>query len=366
MKLRILLTLFFPVLGVPAGAWGETFDDLAARAAAARDANDLPRAIEIYQQALRLNAQWREGWWFLGALLYDADRYALARDALARCVDLQPDMAPAWGLLGLSEFKTQDYDHALEHIQRSLADTHMEPQMVRVLRYHEAVLLAHSGQFDKAIAKYAWFAGDATPAASLLAAIGIAALREPLLPDDIPADRRDLFEAAGRAFWSVMGHDEAQAANALQQLLNRFPASPGVHSLIGSYLLVAPPGEAVAEFRRELDSEPGNPAAATMLACTLLNHADAAAALPYAAKAAQEAPRLSMAQYAFGLSLVETGGVATGTEHLEQAVQLDPDNIDGHIALATAYSKAGRTVDARAERSRTVELSRGVASHAPR
>jgi tetratricopeptide (TPR) repeat protein len=364
MKLGVLPTLFFPILLVPAQIRGQTFDDYAARAASARDANDLPRAIDMYQQALRLNAQWSEGWWFLGTLLYDADRYAPARDALARCVDLQPKMAPAWGLLGLSEFQTREYDHALQHIQRSLADTRMEPQMVRVLRYHEAVLLAHAGEFDKALGKYAWFAGDDAPPASLLAAIGIAALREPLLPDDIPADRRELFEAAGQTLWRAMAHDDAQTANAFAQLLRRFPASAGVHALVGSYLQFAPPGKAAAWFRHELETEPGNFADATMLACLLLNQGDAAAALEWATRAAQEAPRLSMAQYALGRALAETGDVAKSTEHLELAVQLDPENIDNHIALASAYSRAGRTVDARAERSRTMELSGGAASHA--
>jgi len=362
--LGILLVLIFPIFLISAEAQGQAFDDLAARAAQARDANDLSRAIELYQQALQLNEHWTEGWWYLGSLAYDADRYDIARDALAHCVEQKPDMSPALGLLGLTEFQAKEYDRALRHIQQSLADTRLEPQMVRVLRYHEAVLLAHSGDYDQAIQKYAWFASDTEPPASMLQGIGIAALREPLLPSDIPAERRDLFESAGRTLWTAMSQDEAHAANAFEQLLNRFPASPGVHALVGVYLQAAPAGKAAAEFRRELDAEPTNPAAAAMLACLLLNHGDPAAALPFAQKAAEEAPRLSVAQYAFGRALAETGDVSNGAKHLETAVQLDPANLDDHIALASAYSKAGRTMDARAERSRTMALSRGTAIHA--
>lgn len=364
MKLRILPTLLFSSFCVLAEAQGPAFDDLATRAAAARDANDLAGAMDLYRQALQLNARWGEGWWFLGSLAYDADRYDLARDALTHCVELQPEMAPAWGLLGLSEFQTHDYDGALKHIQQGLLDPHLDEQMARVLRYHEAVLLAHAGDYDQAIEKYAWFAGGGDPPASLLWAIGIAALHERLLPDSIPTERRDLFESAGRTVWSAMTQDAAGAASAFQQLLKRFPAERGVHVLIGQYLQVAPPGKVGAELRHELDAEPGNPAAASMLACLLLNHGDATGALPYATKAAQEAPQLSVAQYAFGLALVETGDVTGGTSHLELAVHLDPDNLENHIALATAYSKAGRTADARAERSRTVEMSRGTVTHA--
>ncbi len=360
----ILLTVLSSIAFLPAETQGQNFDELAKRAAAARDADALPQAIDLYQQALQLNPKWGEGWWYLGSLAYDADRYPLARDALSHCVELQPEMAPAVGLLGLSEFQTGEYDQALKHVEQSLLDSHLDEQMVRVLRFHEAVLLAHAGEFDEAIAKYEWFAGNGGPSALLLPAIGIAALREPLLPDGIPAERRNLFEAAGQTVWSAMTQDEAGAANAFQQLLKRFPAEPGVHALIDVYLQVAPPGKVGAELRYELEGDPGNPAAATMLACLLLNHRDAAAALPYATKAVQEAPQLSMAQYALGRSLVDTGEVAAGTTHLEAAVHLDPRDIENHIALAGAYSKAGRTVEARAERSRTVDMSRGTVMHA--
>ena len=58
-----------------------SFSDVVAKAAAARDANDLPGAIELYQQALKLNSQWPDGWWFLGSLQYRAGDYAAAGDA---------------------------------------------------------------------------------------------------------------------------------------------------------------------------------------------------------------------------------------------------------------------------------------------
>jgi len=364
LKLRILPFLLFPALFAPAEIQGQSFDDLARRAAAARDANDLAQAIELFQQALQINAQWSEGWWFLGTTAYDADRYDVARAALARCVELKPDVSPAWGLLGLSEFQLGDYGGALRHIQRSLADTRLEPQMVRVLRFHEGMLLARFGEFDRAMERYALYAHDDHPPAGLLPALGITALRERLLPDQIPAERRELFEAAGETVWAAMSQDEARSAHAFAQLLNRFPASSDVHVLIDGYLAVAPLRAAGDEYRRELQADPANPAAATMLACLLLNHDDAAGALPWAAKAIQLSPKLSLAQYALGRALTVAGNVAEGVQHLELAVQLDPANLENGIALASAYSKAGRTGEARAERARTMDLARRTAPHA--
>src|SRR5581483_10137894 len=87
-----------------AGPTASSFEDLAARATAAREANDVPHAVELYREALARNPKWEEGWWFLGSLLYDSDRYAEARDALTHVVEADEKAAPAWGLLGLSEF----------------------------------------------------------------------------------------------------------------------------------------------------------------------------------------------------------------------------------------------------------------------
>ena len=363
VKLRFLPFLLFPVLFAAAEIHGQTFDDLAHRAGAARDANDLPQAIDLFQQALRANPKWSEGWWFLGTAAYDADKYDVARDALARCVALKPDVAPAWGLLGLSEFQLGDYRHALGHIQQSLLDTRLDAQMARVLRFHEGMLLAHAGDFDRAMTSYALFAHDDHPPAALLAAIGIAALREPLLPGQVPPDRRELFHAAGETVWTAMSQDEAHGAAAFERLLNRFPASPEVHVLVDGYLLVAPLHAAGDEFRNELQADPANAAAAAMLACLLLNHDDTARALPWATKAVHLTPKLSVAQYALGRALSVAGNLSEAIRHLELAMQLDPTNIENGIALASAYSKAGRTAEAQAERKRTMELARGTATH---
>ena len=61
-----------------------SFSDLASKAAAARDANDAPGAIELYRQALKLNSKWSDGWWFLGSLQYTQPAITrAARDALS-------------------------------------------------------------------------------------------------------------------------------------------------------------------------------------------------------------------------------------------------------------------------------------------
>src|SRR5579875_2070434 len=96
-----------------AGLSAQTFQDVAAQAAAARDANNIPQAIDLYRSAVKLNAQWEEGWWFLGTLLYDTDQFATARDSFEHFLALNPKAAPGWAFLGLCEFETKDYPKAL-------------------------------------------------------------------------------------------------------------------------------------------------------------------------------------------------------------------------------------------------------------
>jgi Flp pilus assembly protein TadD len=94
-----------------------------------------------------------------------------------------------------------------------------------------------------------------------------------------------------------------------------------------------------------------------MLAWTFLMQNNASGALPYARKAAAEEPSRASTQLVLGRSLSETGELKTGIEHLEKALQLEPGNLEIHLALARAYSAAGRKDDARRERLQCLQMS---------
>lgn len=359
--LRFRLLSF--LLGLLAGSsTAATFDELSARANAAREANNLPEAVRLYRAALAENPKWTPGWWFLGTILYDSNEYAGCREALSHFVELKTDAAPAWGILGLCEYETGEYAPSLAHVSRSLSlGISEQPDMEKVLRYHEAILLTHASQFDLAIQKYVWFVrGAATPPPALLNALGLAALRTPLLPKDIPPDQQEMFASAGiAAFYQMSGNGPA-AQQAFAALLQRYPTAHHVHYLYGCSLLAVNPEEAVAEFKRELQNTPASGGTLTMLSWALLNRGDVAAALPYAQKAAAAEPANPMAEYVFGRSLVETGDVEHGIKRLETAEKQDPGNLEFHLALASAYPKARRYEDARRERKRSLELAREV------
>ncbi len=343
-------------------AYADNFDDVAAQATAARTANQVSRAIELYRQAVELRANWDEGWWFLGSLLYDSDQYAAARDALARFVQLDPKAAPGFALLGLSEFELRDYGPALSDIQSALAAPDGDnPSIEPVLRFHEAMLLARRGDFEAAMNRYAAFTEASQPHdPALLEAIGLAALRVRLTPAEIPPEDKELYRTAGNAaYLSMAGHPD-DAEKALDDLVARYPNAYGVHYLNGCSMLGARPEHAAAELHRELQIDGVNAAAATMLAWLLLKQRDSIAALPLAQQAVREEPGNARAQYVLGRALAETGDVAAGIEHLDAAMKLDPADLEIHLALASAYAESGRNSQAREERLRCVQLARGT------
>jgi tetratricopeptide (TPR) repeat protein len=335
-----------------------TFEKLAEEAAAARDANNVPEAIELYSEALQQKAAWSEGWWFLGTLLYDSDQYRRGEDAFAHFVKLDESAAPGWSFLGLCEFETGDYAQALNHIERGLGlGTGLPPATVEVLRFHKALLLTKTGLFDQALPQFIPFARKGSRDPSLIAGIGLAALRQAALPKEIPAAQQDLVAKAGIAAYFWMADEAGQADSAFAALLTSYPAGANVHYLYGTYLLASRPRDALAEFERELELNPHSADARAMTALLHIRAGDSSAALPYARKAAEDGPTTPMAQFVFGLLLSEAGDVS-GIEHLEAAERLDPPNLEYHIALAGAYSKFGRHEDARRERAASIAMAK--------
>jgi tetratricopeptide (TPR) repeat protein len=137
------------------------FDDVAAQATAAREVKDVPRAIELYTQAVQINPKWLDGWWFLGSLEYGAGQYAPAIETLSQFLDLKPNAAPALALRGLCEFETGSYKESLSDIQQGLFfGAANDARNEQILRYHEAILLTLLARFQDALKSYFFFCGE--------------------------------------------------------------------------------------------------------------------------------------------------------------------------------------------------------------
>jgi tetratricopeptide (TPR) repeat protein len=335
----------------------EGFPVLAERAARAREEGRLEEAVAAYRQALRQRPSWTEGLWYLGATLYELDRYAEAREPFRRLLALEPKAGPAHALLGLCLYQTGDYELALAHLRQARAlGFAANPQLERVALYHLALLLNKYEHFEESLFVLAGLAQQGLDSAALAEAAGIAALRRPLLPPEVPAADRELVRLAGRAAYAAGARRPHEAEQAFRELLARYPNAANVHYLYGSFLLGSRPEEAVKELLRELDISPNHLPALVALALELQKQGRPEEGLPYARQAAAAYPRSFAAQNALGRLLVETGALEEGIAALERARELAPDSVQTRFALSSAYAKAGRKQDAERERREFLRL----------
>ena len=336
-----------------------SFADVSRRADRARQGNHLEEAIRLYRRGVKLRPRWDEGWWYLATLLYETDRYPDARAAFRRFLALKPEAGPGWALRGLCDFRVADYQGALEHLDKGLAlGVGGQPEILRVARYHQALLLVRAGQFELAIEPLTVLARGEAESEGLVDAVGLMMLRMPLFPADIPEAKRDLVRQAGRAGYLHLARKGEEAAQAFADLVAAFPKEPWVHYAYGVSRLTSDPEQGLAELRREAELQPDAVYPHLDIAFELLRKGDNAGAETEGERAVALAPGLFAAHNALGRALVERGEIERGTSELETAARLAPDSPEMHFSLARAYAKAGRKEDAEKERATFAELER--------
>jgi tetratricopeptide (TPR) repeat protein len=362
VKITILLALL--ATSITAQPHPGSFDALAAQAEAARQANQTDQAIRLYRMALELNPAWQQGWWSSGNLLYSTHQFAAARDAFNRLIQLNPQAAPAIAMRGLCEFETGDDARALADIDSGLRSTSIQnqPQIEQILRFHRALLLTRAAKFDQALAEFGWFAARGIKGDPLFAGIGLAALRAPWLPNQIPAQDVALYMTTGKVGYAMLAGDAPDADEGMRWLVQKFPKTRNLHYFYGSFLMSTNPEGAIDQFRQELELDPHNAAANAMLAWTLLNWGESRQALPYAQRAVQLEADSEIAQYTLGQALVAESRLESGIEHLQSAAKSAPTDPKPHIALAAAFWRSGKPLEARRQRELAVRLSKQAAA----
>ncbi len=342
-----------------AGAAAAEFERLAKQAAAASQANRVPEAIELYQKALKFKPRWQEGWWSLGTLYYDSDRYAEAVPAFRNLVQLNPKMGPAWALLGLCEFETGDRKNALIHLQRGrVLGLGGNQELSNVTLYHQTLLLNLSGEFEAATELLSALVARGVLSEDVKVAFGLAELRVPLLPNQLDPSKDALVHAAGEAAILVAQSNFDQADLAFQQLLKDFPSTPFLHYAYGSALVMLSRYEdAEKEFREEMKITPESAFPFMQLAFLKLRTKRYDEALPVANAAVRLAPNAFLGHYLLGRTLVELGDVLGAIKELETARRLGPYSPEVRYNLARAYARADRKDEAARERKEFARLS---------
>ena len=336
-----------------------TFDRLVKEATEARQAERWEDAVQLYAQTVKIRPSYVEGWWYQGTSLYALDRYTECRDMFRRVTRLAPKNGAAYAFLGLCEFGAKDYDRSLEHLllSRELGVGDV-PELGSTARYHAALLMTRSEEFEQALETLGEFAAEGNDSPRVIEAMGLATLRMPLLPNEAPPARREMILMAGRGSYMMATRNTAAADSAFKALVARYPETPNVHYAYGVYLLQEQADRALEEFKRELELQPGHASSLMQLAFEYLKRGDGASALPWAEQAVKAAPRNFAARKALGQALLETGDVEGAVRELESGVKLAPDSPSLHFTLARAYQRAGRLEDAARARQEFTRLDR--------
>jgi tetratricopeptide (TPR) repeat protein len=367
--LAIILTVIATICAAQVPPAASPIARIEKQAETARQENRVDDAIALYKKGVALKPSWDEGWWSLGTLNYSLDHFAEARDAFRHLTAIKPDVGLPWGMLGLSEFETKQYDQSLTHLRHGLGLGMGQEQGIQdSANYHLVLLLTRSQEYEEAMKILAQFAQRNLNDAIYIEAMGIAALRKPLLPVELPPTDRQLVMDVGRVMYDATALRTTEAAAEFKILVDKYPDTPNIHYLYGSFLLFSDANGGLAEMKKELEVSPAHVPALVTIASEYIQRKEYKNGLPYAEKAVELEPQSFPAHAVLGRIFAEGDiDAERGVKELEEAQKLAPTSPQVRIALATAYGKVGRKEDAARERQEFLKLRQEVdAASAPK
>jgi len=332
----------------------QTFEELSARAQQAYEANHPEEAAELYARSVKLRPDWAQGWWGLGMIEYERDRYSECRDALTRMVALDASAAPGWALLGLCEFRTKQYDASFQHLKKAhmlVPVTQPGGPLLDMADYHLALLLTQQGAFEVAQELLMRVARKVHSNPEMMFAAGLPALRMPILPSEVPENRRDVVTLAGKAFWDLATETPEEAEADFTALVSQYPKFPNVHYFYGTYLAARHPEQCASEFVQELSITPDSVPARVQLVLQYILDSKLDEALKLAREAVALSPDSVGAQLALAKTLRTQGDDHSALAAYLAAERLDPVSPAIRLYLVNAYRALGRLEDMRREKA---------------
>ncbi len=334
-----------------------SLEQLAEAARKAQQDGLFPEAEKLYREGVALKSDWIEGWGNLGIILFDSDRPAEAAEAFRHLTRLQSENPDGWALLGLSDYQARQYDEALSCLARALSiGMPSSSKLAGLARIHAAYLLSREGRFDAALLTISGQVRIDAFNRRLEQAFGIAVLRLPYLPEEVPEQYRQTVAIAGKAAALASAEKLDEALPVFEELVREFPSVPQVHYAFGTFLIKVDPKAAIEQFRQELVVTPSHLGAHLRLAMTLWTEDQPEEALTYAQRAVELEPRSPAALTLLGRILLSEGQTEASIEKLEAAYALEPSSSEVLLALQRAYSRAGRQEDAARIREAFLQL----------
>jgi tetratricopeptide (TPR) repeat protein len=339
-------------------AWQDRFEDVARRAEAVID-SDPAQAVDLFKQALALKAGWAEGWLYLGASLYQLDRFAEASDAFRKGIALAPSQGSGWAFLGLCEAELDNSDQAIADIRKGeqlgLGDNWQFEVAVRV---KAAQTLIKDSGFDEALAQLVPLSAHKENSAAVRETMGLCAMGIAKSAAELSPERRAVVDLVGKAAWESASQRPAEAVAAYREVLERYPKEPGVHYAYGLYLMETDLARALAEFQKEVQADPQHWPALIEVGSLLVKQGSPEEGL----QSLRQAMKIVPARHRW-LCHAELGRADMAAGHLEAAIgeletsrRLMPGSAQVHFVLAQVYRRAGRKEDSLRETARFEQL----------
>ena len=338
----------------PTETTSQTFDQLSAKAQQAYEANHPEEAADLYSRAVQLRPDWAQGWWAIGMIDYERDRYPECRDALTRMVGLDATAAPGWALLGLCEFRTKQYEAAFQHLKKAhmlVPATQPGGPLMDMADYHISLLLTQQGAFEVAQEFLMRIARKVHNNPDMMFAAGLPALRMPILPSDVPENQRDVVAMAGKAFWDLATQEPDVAEADFKALVSKYPKFPNVHYFYGTYLAARHPEECAPEFLKELSITPDSVPPRVELALQYILDGKLDEALKFARQAVALSPDSVGAQLALAKVLQNRGDLQGALAAYLAAKRLDPVSPVIRLYIVNTYRALGRIEDLQREKA---------------
>jgi tetratricopeptide (TPR) repeat protein len=355
IPLFFLLSFAHPAASNPPS---QDFDTIAKQADQAREADHLNEALTLYKEGVRLRPSWANGWWWLGSIFYDQDRFAEAQMPLKRFISVTPKPAAAYAFLALCEYETRDYENALRHFAVwAKGGSPGTDALLDVAGYHWALLLTRQGHFNEALYMLAAKAKKLGASPTLTEAIGLASLRMAYLPSDYPPEKREAVWLAGKAALYLSLHEVSHSDDYARRLLLHYGQEPNVHYFRGTLFSFQREWDsAAAEFQKELQISPYHAPALVELTVARVELFEPGEALEPARRAVVLDPENARAHYILGMALLETDSYEESAHELEIAKRLAPGSARVRFSLSSAYKHLGRLEDSKREQAAFVAL----------
>jgi len=330
-----------------------SFETIASQAEAARTQDRVPDAIRLYREGTHLRPSWADGWWYLGSLLYDQDRFPEATVAFQHLLGSTSHGGPVHAFLGLCEYGTGNYDGALAQFRAwARAGWPGPPEVRDVAIFHFALLLTRDGRFVESLYLIAPLAQRLGDNPELSEAMGLASLRMRYLPENYPPQLRERIWLAGKAalYAAQSPKDFERADEYAARLESRYGTQPEIHSFRGTlYGFEGKDPDAEREYREELKISPDHVPSLVALAGLDLEKNDLAEAGAFAQRAVSADPNNAEAHHLLGRVYLADGDLRASASELEKAKQIAPDIPEVRSHLAIVYMKLGRVQEAKAE-----------------